>query len=343
MFMLKNCKMRKFILFAGTLLTILAGMKATAQTDPHFSQYYAYPMWLNPGLTGAIDEDYRVTAIYRNQYGNISTPFSTPGVSADVKTNKNAAFGLNVMNQSAGTGGYNYLNAYASFAYTGVRFGADGNQRISMGLSMGLINRRFDPSKFQTGDQWTGGGGYNPGGGSSDVLARTSAMAFDAGVGIMYYDATPDKKANVFLGVSAFHLNQPSDPFITGGTSDKMPVRYTGHGGVRIAISDEASITPNVLYMRQGNVDEKMIGAYVQYRVNETLDFLIGANYRYKDAYVPYVGFYYNSFLLGASYDVNASDLGKMTGNANSFEISLSFMGRKSHKGEAVPFVCPRL
>jgi hypothetical protein len=47
--------------------------------------------------------------------------------------------------------------------------------------------------------------------------------------------------------------------------------------------------------------------------------------------------------VLGASYDVNASDLGKMARGSNSFEISLSFIGRKSTKTPEVEFVCPRL
>jgi hypothetical protein len=42
-----------------------------------------YPSFLNPALTGAFDGDYRVSGIYRTQWGNITSPFSTPGVSAD--------------------------------------------------------------------------------------------------------------------------------------------------------------------------------------------------------------------------------------------------------------------
>jgi len=281
---------------------------------------------------------------YRNQWGNLSTPYSTPGISADFNTGNNLALGLNVMNQQAGGAGYNYLNAYASMAYTGVKFGPSGNHRISMGLSMGIINRRFDPAKFQTGDQWNPVTGYNPSaGGSTDVLAKTSGTALDAGVGIMYFDATPGKKANIFAGFSAFHLTQPSDPFISGGKDEKMPIRYTAHGGVKLFVSEDLSITPNLLYMRQGVSEEKMAGAYAQLRVNEASDFLIGANYRLKDAVSPYVGMYYKSFVLGLSYDVNTSDLGKAAGHANSFEISLSFTGRKSGHADAIPFVCPRL
>jgi hypothetical protein len=86
-----------------------------------------------------------------------------------------------------------------------------------------------------------------------------------------------------------------------------------------------------------------MIGAYTQYRINEEADFLLGANYRFKDALVPYAGVYYKNFVLGVSYDVGTSDLSKITGKANSFELSLSVIGSRAFKAKRVPFVCPAM
>lgn len=294
-------------------------------------------------MTGAFDGEYRVAAIYRSQWAGISSPFSTPGVSADVIAGKNINLGLNVMNQAAGNGGYNYLNGYISIAYTGVRFGTNGNQQIALGLSGGFINRRFNPSKFQYGDQWSAGSGYNSSMVSSDVLTNTSSMSFDAGAGATYFDGTPGKKANIYFGVSAFHLTQPHDRFISKETNQKMPVRYAAHGGIRLSVSESLSIVPNVLYMRQGTAEEKVAGAYAQYSVNENVDLLAGANYRLDDAVSPYLGLFYKRLLLGFSYDVNTSDLGKMASNTNSFEVSVSFYGKKKLKFDNHHFICPRL
>ncbi len=323
-------------------LAIFCG-KGYSQVDPHFSQYYAYPIYLNPALTGAIDGDYRITAIYRDQWSGIDNGFKTPGISADFRTNNNFNIGVNLMNQSAGGGVFNSLNAYASLAYTGVRFGTNGNHHLTMGISLGAINRRFDQTKFRTGSQWDAATGYDPTLPNRENLTKPSATVFDAGAGLLYFDATPQKKSHIFAGFSAYHLTRPSDPFIAGGTNERLPMRLSAHGGIKIGLSDVLSITPNVLYMRQGNADEKMVGAYGQLMVNETLDFLVGANYRYKDAVSPYVGFYYKDLVIGLNYDVNVSDLGKAGGGANSFEVSLSFTGRKRSKGETVPFICPRL
>jgi len=324
------------------LVAALGGNTLSAQVDPHFSQYYVYPSWLNPALTGAFDGDYRVSGIYRSQWGNISSPFSTQGLSGEFTTDKNANVGITVLNQKAGNGGYNYTTAYGNFAYTGVRFGANGNQRVVMGLQLGLIRRNFNPSKLTFGDQWNPVTGYNAGTATADVFTQTSATSFDAGAGLLYYDAEPGKKVNIFGGFSLSHITTPTDKFSATGNA-KLPIRYTAHGGVRLTISEQLTITPNLLYLRQGTSEEKMFGAYAQMKASEETDVMLGMNYRIKDAIAPYVGFTYKNMVLGASYDVNTSSLGKMTHGANSFEISLSFTKKRALKTPEVEFVCPRL
>lgn len=322
------------------LLTVF-GKNLWAQVDPHFSQYYVYPSWLNPALTGAFDGDYRVSGIYRNQWNSVASPFSTPGASVEITTNKNVNFGASVLNQTAGDGGYNYITAYGSAAYTGVRFGINGNQRVVFALQAGIVNRRFNPSKFTLGDQWNPVTGFNPTP-STDLPTKNKSLVFDAGAGVLYYDANPNKRANVYVGYSTSHLNQPEDAFASS-TKEKLPMRHTVHGGVRITVSDVFSFTPNFLYLKQGTASEKMAGGYVQLKAGGSTEFLAGANYRFEDAISPYVGFNHNNMVLGVSYDINTSELGKMVRGTSSFEISLSFIGRKSVKTPEEHFVCPRL
>lgn len=337
--------MRRVVKTAWLMLVILgAGRPLSAQTDPHFSQYYVYPAWLNPALTGSFDGDYRLSGIYRTQWGNISSPFSTAGLSAEFTTPKNSNFGASILNQTAGDGGYNYTTAYGSYAYTGVRFGANEQHRFVMGMQLGIINRRFNPSKLMFGDQWNPITGYNPGNATMESFGRTSALAFDAGAGILYFDAQTGKKANAFGGVAVSHINRPDDQFSENGDG-RIPVRYTIHGGVRLILTDVLTLTPNVLYMWQGKAQEKMLGAYAQLKAFPELgvNVMLGANYRFKDALSPYAGFTWKNMVLGMSYDLNTSDLGRMATGSNSFEISLSFTGKRSVKTPAVEFVCPRL
>ena len=341
---MKNKTMKLSVLLT-TCLTLATVYRSSAQTDPHFTQNYTYPMYVNPALTGSSDGEYRVSAIYRSQWGSIGNPYRTTGVSFDARTNKNIALGLNVMNQAAGDGGFNYFNTYASVAYTGVKFGKDNTQRMVFAMQAGIINRRIDQSKFKWGEQWNPITGYNGSHATTESFAANNATALDMGAGVLYYDASPNKKANVFAGISFFHINRPADPIISSQNVDlnTIPLRYTAHGGVSINIAEGTSLVPHALYMQQGNARETMLGIYVQKNVNEETNVMIGGYYRHKDAVAPFLGVDYKSFLMGFSYDVNTTKLGAMTKNINSFELSLSYIKRKGTKSFFDFIHCPRL
>jgi type IX secretion system PorP/SprF family membrane protein len=326
-------------------LTIIIANQLVAQTDPHFTQNYTFPMYINPAMTGGSDGDYRASAIYRGQWGSITNPYRTTGFSFDTRTNKNIALGLNIQNQSAGDGGFNYFNAAASIAYTGVKFGKDDNQRMVFAMQFGLLNRSVDQSKFKWGEQWNPITGYNANNPVSENFAATSATTPDIGAGALYYDATPGKKTNIFAGFSTYHLNKPKDPIISSQSTElnTIPMRYVLHGGLSFNISQRARIIPHVLYMQQGTAKEAMVGVYAELNVNEDADFMIGGYYRINDALAPYIGFNWKNFIMGASYDVNTSKLGAMTRSVSSFEISFSYIKRSKSK-TIVDFIpCPRL
>jgi type IX secretion system PorP/SprF family membrane protein len=335
----------KRIQFFAFCLTMILANRMVGQTDPHFTQNYTFPMYINPAMTGGSDGDYRASAIYRGQWGSITNPYRTTGLSFDTRTNKNLALGIQMQNQSAGDGGFNYFNASASFAYTGVKFGQDNNRRMVFAMQAGVLNRRVDQSKFKWGEQWNPITGYNANNPTSENFAATSATTLDIGAGVLYYDASPDKKTNVFGGLSVYHLNKPKDPIISTQSTalNTIPMRYVLHGGVCFNISDRARIIPHALYMQQGTAREEMIGAYAQITVNEETDLMAGIYYRFNDAVAPYVGFDWRNFIVGLSYDVNASKLGNMSRNVNSFELSLSYIKRSGTRSIFDFIHCPRL
>jgi type IX secretion system PorP/SprF family membrane protein len=331
--------MRKLFLIAGMLMGFVRGF---GQVDPHFSQYYAYPLWLNPAMTGVIDGDMRVNLNYRTQWNNITNPFVTAGFSIEGTTDKNINWGVNIMNQSAGDAGYNYFNGYASVSYTGVKFGAQQMTHLTFGLQAGILSRSFDASKFEWGSQYNPLTGFDPNAPSMENLTRTSSNVFDANFGTLLYDGNPNHKVNAYIGAAMYHLTQPSDPFLETNNYH-LPIRYVIHGGARFVINDEFSITPNALYLRQGNADETMVGAYGQLVVTEQADLLLGVNWRIHDAVSPYLGFRYDDFTVGVSYDVNASSLDNLASGSNAFELSLSYTMHKKRVFPKEHFFCPRL
>jgi type IX secretion system PorP/SprF family membrane protein len=325
---------------------IVLSCRLYAQVDPHFTQYYIYPLYVNPAMTGGSDGDYRVSGIFRNQWGTITNPYRTVGASFDKRTDKNIAWGVNLLNQSAGDGGFNYLNAYGSAAYTGVKFGKNDNHRIVLALQAGIINRRIDKTKFKTGEQWNPITGYNASlaTGEEGLLASQSTI-LDIGAGALYFDGSPDKKANVFAGASIFHINRPKDAFISSGRVDleAIPLRYVLHGGVSYNLSNKTRIVPNAIYMAQGTAQEIVLGTYVQLNVNPETDVMVGGYYRIEDAFAPFVGVDWKDFIFGVSYDVNASKLGAWNRNVNAFELSLTYRKKKPGQNVFEYIRCPRL
>lgn len=335
----------KPIRLSATLACLFLAAKLTAQTDPHFTQNYTYPMYINPAMTGGSDGEYRASAIYRSQWGAVSNPFRTVGASFDLRTNRNIAIGVNILNQSAGDGGFNYLNAAASIAYTGVKFGAEGNHRLVMAIQAGLINRRVDQTKFKWGEQWNPITGYNPNNAITEVFNTNSSTALDIGAGALYYDATPEKKINAFGGFAVYHINKPKDPIVASNdaTVSTIPMRYVVHGGISFNIDERYSVVPHALFMQQGTAREFMLGTYVRMNVNAETDFLFGGYYRHKDAVAPYAGIDYKNFTIGVSYDANISKLGSMTKNVNSFELTFTYTKRSADKSIFDFIRCPRL
>lgn len=332
-------------LFFAVCIVMMATQQAAAQTDPHFTQNYTYPMYINPAMVGQSDGDYRVSAVYRNQWSAFGNPYRTTGLSFDASTNNNVALGVNILNQSAGDGGFNYFTAYASVAYTGVKLGRNGNHHIIFAMQAGVLNRSVDQSRFKWGEQWNPITGYNASNPITESFARTSATALDMGTGVLYYDGSPDKKVNFFGGVSFFHINKPADPIVSMQSTElnTIPMRYTIHGGASINLQEGLSVVPHFLYNHQGTASESMLGVYLEKSVNEETNIMAGGYYRLKDAIAPYVGIDHKNFLVGLSYDVNTSRLGAMTRNVNSFELSLSYILRKHEKGTVDFIRCPRL
>ena len=329
--------MQKIKIVLLAVLAFHAGVNA--QVDPHFTQYYLQPMNINPALTGSIEGDYRVSGIWRSQYSNT---LLTKGISGEVVTNKNTNFGFNLLNETSNDKSYNFTNGYLSMAYTGVRFGRDEDHFLVMALQVGFINRRFDVTKLQFGDQWVSGVGYDPTVSSGEVFNKPSILNFDAGAGIAYYDASPNKNLSFFGGFSAFHITRPDYPYLSNSLQQRLPVRYSLHGGARITASDLVTVVPSLIYMKEGTAQEKMLGVYVQMYASETTDVMFGANWRLGDAASPFVGIYYRGLTFGVSYDVDVSHNSGGVSKGNSLELSISFVGQRKTSTKTNNFFCPR-
>ncbi len=313
--------------------------KVYAQVDPHFSQYYAYPLWLNPALTGVVDGDMRFTANVKDQWAGISNGYKTAAISGDFRTSDKVSLGFNMIDQAAGSAGYNYFAGYASFAYQ-ISFSQTGYQKISFGLQAGLINRSVDASKLQFDDQYIPGLGYDPTVTSADVISTTNGTIFDSNVGVFYYDGDPNGNLNFFGGVSASHLAPAHNQAASDGLSGSIPFRYTVHGGARVRVANFADITPHALYVGEQKNKIIAIGLNTEFKLQENYSFILGGMYRVNDAAVANTGFHLKNMIIGMSYDFNNSALQSAINHQGGYELSLSYVF--THRLPNREQVCPR-
>src|SRR5438045_5184896 len=71
--------MKKTILLIALIVSVIT-MKAQ---DPHFSQFFASPLTLNPAFTGKFDGQFRLAANHRDQWPSIPKAYVTTSASVD--------------------------------------------------------------------------------------------------------------------------------------------------------------------------------------------------------------------------------------------------------------------
>src|SRR6476661_3975981 len=108
--------------FLGAILMVTAHL-AQAQ-DPHFTQYHAAPLFINPALTGMYNGTIRASTNYRSQWTSIGDGFTTMQFCADAPLGKgglgNGNFfgvGFLVAKDKAGTAGFNSTILEGALSY----------------------------------------------------------------------------------------------------------------------------------------------------------------------------------------------------------------------------------
>jgi type IX secretion system PorP/SprF family membrane protein len=332
---------KKLVHIKIALLLLVCASRVNAQVDPHFSQYYAYPLWLNPALTGIVDGDFRLTGNFKDQWTGVGKGYRTAAVSADFRTSDKVSLGFNAINQAAGSAGYNYLAAYGSFGYQ-IALSNSGYHRLNFGLQAGVINRGFRADQLQFDNQYNPGMGYDPTMPSFENFSNTSATVFDASAGVFYYNGTPSNTVNLFAGAAVAHLAPAKDPFANSdGLNSRIPVRITAHAGLRIRAADFLDLTPHAVFIRQSQNQIRAAGMNMEFKLQQEYSLIIGGMYRLNDAAVGNAGLHLKNFLIGVSYDYGTSPLTTAINQQGVYELSVSYIFR--HRLSNREQICPRL
>lgn len=318
-------------------------IKANAQ-DPHFSQFFASPLTLNPALTGKFDGTLRAAGNYRNQWPTINRAFTTATISVDFPIMRNHisptdTWGLGVMgysDQSANSAlKFNYLSVSTAF-HKGLD--EDGYQQIGAGFQGTYTNMLLDVSNLKFEDQLTPFGFT---GSTGEVFNNTTLKNnyFDLNAGILYTGSTSDKN-NFYAGISMYHITRPKQQFT--GTFFLLNPRTTFHAGAYFPVGNTATLHLSGLHSRQAQASETVLGGALQLPVTEgekATSVYFGSWIRLGDAFIPYIGLEFSDFRLGTTYDVNTSSLKTASQSRGGIEISLIYT-KKSPGSRGLP--CPK-
>lgn len=328
-------------LWSGVSFLFLFLPSLVVAQDFQLSQYDAPPLFLNPAMTGMFDGQYRVHGHYRTQWAAVANkPFTTAGISFDMPVKK-FGVGLQIMNYRAGAGRYNVSSALVSLAYD-VVFDKENNHHLALGVQGGILQKSFDVAALTFGNQYIGanGGSFDAGLASGEAFGNTSIMIPDINAGFLYYYAKENSRLNPFIGFSAFHITEPTETFMGG--SNKLPIRYYLHGGTKINVNEKIQLLPKFVYMKQTNDQSFTASLLLHYFMKDADTYLIfGPTYRNKDAAIIEAGIKKGKYIARVSYDFNTSSLKTASGSRGGFEISLTYIARRSKPNPLAN--CPRL
>lgn len=326
------------VLFIGCISLFTS--KLFAQ-DPHFSQFYASPLTLNPAFAGKFEGDVRAAGNYRNQWSSVNNAFQTMTAAIDMPILKDKIadrdlLGIGIMGYSDKSANSAVNFNYASFT-TSFHKGLDeyGYHQIGLGLQGTYSNMTINTSMLQFEDQLTTLGFTNL---TSESFANSTLKNhyFDINAGLLYTGST-DETNNFYFGVSGYHLSSPKQNF-TEGNYHIQP-RYTFHGGAHFPVGDMTSLHVSALHSIQAGAHETMMGGVMQFAltdpdnsVTET-NFYAGSWIRVKDAIIPYVGLDFYDFKLGLSYDITTSQAKTVTQSRGGLELSLAYIFKNRNKG----------
>lgn len=283
--------------------------------DVVYSQFYANPIYLNPAIAGSKLSS-RLTLNYRNQWPSIKQGYVSYSASWDQPVDKlSGALGVIVNADVAAAGIYNSFSANGIYSY---RLEVSRDILVNAAFQVGYIQHRLDWSKLIFDDQ-----------ANQSVPARLNVGKVDFSAGVL-----GGYKQKIYFGVAVNHLTQPDMSYYEG-TSNLLDMRFTVHSGLMIDIKEETngrgftnlSISPNVVYEKQGKFQQLNIGMYAS-----SSPLIAGLWLRYSfgnpDAAIVLFGYQQKNYKIEYSFDYTISRL--KIGSGGAHEISLVFLFNKN-------------
>lgn len=296
------------LLVAGCFL--IAALKANAQSDAQFSQYFELPNYYNAGAVGTTDL-LKIRGGARLQWVGIHGAPKTFVVAADMPFMLfKKRFGVGLVMQQESMGLYKSLNLGAQVAYKQKLF----KGTLSIGAQFGFVDQSFKGSEVFIPDQ---DDFHQP---NDEAIPKQDIRgnAFDVSAGVFY------THPKFWVGISGTHLNAPSVSLNAESGENSEEKNYEFHIGRTLYFMAGSNIkVKNTLFEVMPSALVKTDFTFTTWeatlrsRYNKFLTF--GVGYRWKDAVYAVLSAELKGFYIGFSYDYPTSTIAKAS--SGSFEI----------------------
>lgn len=278
--------------------------------DLHYSQFFAAPMDVNPGLTGIFNGDLRFSGNYRAQWHSVPVNYTTFTGAVDKKFlryNRRDFFsaGLLFNYDQAGDSKLRMGQLGLTGSYT---FELKTNNFLSLGVQTVFSQRGFSMTDLTFDDQYDGSR-FDPNLPHGESFNRTSRFIFDINAGFNYR-WQKSSRTKIDLGAGLFHINNPRIAFYEGDNY-KMPLRLSLQALGSFRTGKFLDVLLRGFYQDHGPFNETVLGVagllHISEKKGRELGLELGVNFRLKDAWIPMVRFHGRSWEAGVSYDYNHS------------------------------------
>ncbi|HEX2616415.1 MAG TPA: PorP/SprF family type IX secretion system membrane protein, partial [Flavobacteriales bacterium] len=276
--------------------------------------------------------DYRLGAVYRQQWRSVTLPYRTFGLGGD------AAHVGNVEGLGAGAWFYSDKTGdsrLSTFQFTlgaswTQRFGARKEQSLTFGLQGGITSLTIDYSALRFDAQYNGFY-YDPSLGTNEQFTRDARTHPDLHAGVIYRYA-PAHRQRIEAGFALFNLTTPDIAFFDAAPSP-LDRRSMFHVMTQFPVSAKVDVLPMARYMAQGPFSELDLGGMARYILLDRYGIVHavqgGLFWRAADAGYIHAGLEYEDWTVGVSYDINLSDLEPASRNRGGIEITAVRVFRK--------------
>lgn len=301
------------------ILMLYAALQAQAQNDPQYAQYWAMPVFYNPGYAGST-EFIRIRGGVNLQWIGIKNAPQSFNLNADMpfQIGKKHRLGIGINGMQESIGLFQNLLVGAQLAY---QFNALKGT-FAVGIQPAYYNSKFKGSEVSIPE----GDDYHQSNDEAIPNQDVTGNAFDLSAGIRY------THKYFSIGVSALHILEPKITLDKEGDNSQTTTEadqfqttlprqmyFTADGNIPLKNS-LFSLQPSLLL----RTDFSYFSAEITARATYNRFISVGVGYRWKDALSVMIAAEFKNFFLGYAYSYPFSPVNRAS--SGSHEIVVGYM-----------------